>query len=168
MGKAAYTNSCSSCHGTNLDDGEFGPALKGAAFQKKWGVQSPGALFSYMVQKMPPADPGQMGGQAYADLEAYILQANGLEPGTTELTAAELGGSGAQSAPAAQQGFQGDVRPSAAGNRDAIYKAVMARRAAQLEKITPVTDEMLQHPPDGDWLTWRRTYIAWATVLLIK
>jgi alcohol dehydrogenase (cytochrome c) len=34
----------------------------------------------------------------------------------------------------------------------------MARRAAQLEKITPVTDEMLQHPPDGDWLAWRRTY----------
>ena len=53
-----------------------------------------------------------MSGQAYADLEAYILQANGLEAGTTELTAAELGGSGAQSAPAAQQGFQGDVRPS--------------------------------------------------------
>ena len=157
-GKGVYTNSCSSCHGTNLDDGEFGPALRGASFQKKWGVQSPGALFSYMVQKMPPADPGQMSGQAYANLEAYILQANGLESGTTELTAAELGGPAAQSAPAAQQGFQGDIRPSAAGNRDAIYKAAMARRAAQLEKITPVTDEMLQHPPDGDWLTWRRTY----------
>ena len=48
--------------------------------------------FLTCVQKMPPADPGQMSGQAYADLEAYILQANGLEPGTTELTAAELGG----------------------------------------------------------------------------
>ena len=34
----------------------------------------------------------------------------------------------------------------------------MARRAARLDKITPVTDEMLQHPPEGDWLTWRRTY----------
>ncbi|HEV3482093.1 MAG TPA: cytochrome c, partial [Candidatus Acidoferrales bacterium] len=116
-GKGSYANSCSSCHGTNLDDGEFGPALKGAAFQKKWGIQSPGALFSYMVQKMPPADPGALSGQAYADLEAYILQANGLEPGATELTAAELGGSGAQGAPAVQQSFQGDVRPSA-GNRD--------------------------------------------------
>jgi len=27
-----------------------------------------------------------------------------------------------------------------------------------LNKIAPVTDDMLRHPPDGDWLTWRRTY----------
>jgi alcohol dehydrogenase (cytochrome c) len=43
-------------------------------------------------------------------------------------------------------------------NRDATYKAVMARREAKLEKITPVTDSMLQHPSDADWLMWRRTY----------
>ncbi|HVA94559.1 MAG TPA: PQQ-binding-like beta-propeller repeat protein [Candidatus Dormibacteraeota bacterium] len=43
-------------------------------------------------------------------------------------------------------------------NRDAIYAAAMARRKAQLEKITPVSDTMLEHPPDGDWLAWRRTY----------
>ena len=24
--------------------------------------------------------------------------------------------------------------------------------------MTPVTDAMLQHPADGDWLFWRRTY----------
>ena len=27
-----------------------------------------------------------------------------------------------------------------------------------LNNIAPVTDEVLRHPPDGDWLTWRRTY----------
>jgi alcohol dehydrogenase (cytochrome c) len=27
-----------------------------------------------------------------------------------------------------------------------------------LGKITPVTDAMLANPPEGDWLTWRRTY----------
>ncbi len=27
-----------------------------------------------------------------------------------------------------------------------------------LNNTTPVTDDMLRHPPDGDWLTWRRTY----------
>jgi alcohol dehydrogenase (cytochrome c) len=142
-GKVTYNNSCSTCHGANLDDGEFGPALKGASFQKKWGAQSSAELFSYMVQKMPPAHPGRFRGQIYADLEAYILQANGLEPGATELTAAYLGGSDAQGAPTF---------------RDAIYKAVMAHRAAELEQITPVTDDMLQHPAGADWLTWRRTY----------
>ena len=24
--------------------------------------------------------------------------------------------------------------------------------------LTPVTDQMLLNPPDGDWLMWRRTY----------
>lgn len=164
-GKTAYNSSCESCHGANLDDGEFGPALKGAAFQQKWGAQSPGALFSYMTQKMPPGASGTIGSQTYADLQAYILQANGAAPGATELTAAELGGAVAgapQAAPAAQgaQAFQPDVRGTGVGtgNQDATYKAVMAQRAAELEKITPVTDSMLQHPSDADWLMWRRTY----------
>ena len=155
-GKLAYNNSCSTCHGANLDDGEFGPALKGASFQKKWGAETSAALFTYMIQKMPPADPGRLGAQAYVDLEAYIFQANGLEPGATELTAAELGRASAQGAQAAQ-GFQGDVR-AAVANRDATYKAIMARRETELEKITPVTDGVLQHPGDADWLMWRRTY----------
>jgi alcohol dehydrogenase (cytochrome c) len=30
-----------------------------------------------------------------------------------------------------------------------------------IDKITPVTDEMLANPPDGDWLMWRRTYNGW-------
>jgi alcohol dehydrogenase (cytochrome c) len=29
-----------------------------------------------------------------------------------------------------------------------------------LDKIRPVTDEMLTHVPDGEWLLWRRTYDA--------
>jgi alcohol dehydrogenase (cytochrome c) len=31
-------------------------------------------------------------------------------------------------------------------------------RSNPLDKITPVTDTILQNPPAGDWLTWRRTY----------
>jgi alcohol dehydrogenase (cytochrome c) len=161
-GKTAYANSCSTCHGTGLDDGEFGPPLKGAAFQQKWGAQSPSALFSYMQQNMPPSSAGQIGAQTYADLEAYILQANGVAPSATELTVAELGASPAvqsQAPPAAKQVFQRDVFPSR-GNHDAIYKAAMARRAAELEKLTPVTDAMLEHVPASDWLTWRRTYAS--------
>jgi len=29
------------------------------------------------------------------------------------------------------------------------------------DALTPVTDEMLLNPPDGDWLMWRRTYNGW-------
>ncbi|MGH9739508.1 MAG: PQQ-binding-like beta-propeller repeat protein [Candidatus Acidiferrales bacterium] len=160
-GKTAYANRCANCHGTNLDDGEFGPPLKGTAFRQKWGAQSPAALFMYMQQKMPPASPGQLSAQTYADIEAYILQANGVAPGANELTAAELAGSAAggqsQAPPAGKPAFQRDVFPSR-GIHDAIYQAAMARRAAELQNLTPVTDAMLQHPPDADWLTWRRTY----------
>ncbi|WP_417581100.1 pyrroloquinoline quinone-dependent dehydrogenase [Pelagibacterium sp.] len=30
-----------------------------------------------------------------------------------------------------------------------------------IDNLTPVTDEMLIDPPDGDWLMWRRTYDGW-------
>ena len=30
-----------------------------------------------------------------------------------------------------------------------------------IDSLTPVTDEMLVNPPDGDWLMWRRTYDGW-------
>ncbi len=30
-----------------------------------------------------------------------------------------------------------------------------------IDNVTPVTDEMLLNPPDGDWLMWRRTYDGW-------
>ncbi|MGH9687706.1 MAG: PQQ-binding-like beta-propeller repeat protein [Candidatus Acidiferrales bacterium] len=163
-GKTAYATSCANCHGSNLDDGEFGPPLKGAAFQQKWGAQSPAALFAYMQQKMPPASPGQLSAENYVDLEAYILQANGAATGSKELTASELSGSSASSAgaqsqapPAAKPAFQRDTFPIR-GNHDAIYKAAMARRAAELKNLTPVTDAMLDHVPGADWLTWRRTY----------
>jgi mono/diheme cytochrome c family protein len=32
LGQAAYRASCASCHGDSLDDGAFGPPLKGVAF----------------------------------------------------------------------------------------------------------------------------------------
>jgi len=152
-GEAAYAASCANCHGANLDDGEFGPALKGATFQQNWGAQSPAALLSYMQQKMPPASPGQLGAQTYADLEAYILEANGAESGAADFSVP----GGAAAAPVKKQTFQRDVF-TAQENRDAIYKAVMAHRAAELANLTPVTDRVLRHPPDGDWLMWRRTY----------
>jgi alcohol dehydrogenase (cytochrome c) len=49
----------------------------------------------------------------------------------------------------------GNVLPA---NHDARYAAVIAHRKQVLDSITPVTDQMLRNPADGDWLTWRRTY----------
>lgn len=49
----------------------------------------------------------------------------------------------------------GNVLPA---NHDLVFKATIEQRKALLDHIAPVTDDMLQHPSDGDWLTWRRTY----------
>ena len=40
-------------------------------------------------------------------------------------------------------------------------KAALATMHAPLDKLTPVTDEMLRNPPPGDWLNWRRTDNGW-------
>jgi alcohol dehydrogenase (cytochrome c) len=41
-------------------------------------------------------------------------------------------------------------------------ESALASIRAPLDKLTPVTDEMLRNPPPGDWLHWRRTYDGWA------
>ncbi len=142
-GKSVYDDNCASCHGANLDDGEFGPALRGAAFKAHWSNQSADALYSYISAKMPPSAAGGLNDKAYADAEAYILHANGVAPGSNELAPARA---------------QYDILAAGQANRDAVYKSVMAAREKLLTDMTPVTDAMLQHPVDGDWLLWRRTY----------
>ena len=59
-GKAVYGDSCNTCHGDNLADGQFGPPLKGPAFAAHWAGQSPEALLTYITTKMPPAGPGSL------------------------------------------------------------------------------------------------------------
>jgi alcohol dehydrogenase (cytochrome c) len=142
-GKSVYDDNCASCHGANLDDGQFGPALRGTAFKGRWSGQSADALYSYISAKMPPSAAGGLTDKAYADAEAYILQANGVAPGGSELAPART---------------QYDILASRLSNQDAIYKSVMASREKLLADMTPVTDAMLQHSADGDWLLWRRTY----------
>jgi alcohol dehydrogenase (cytochrome c) len=154
QGKAAYTQNCASCHGANLDDGQFAPALRGTPFMRQWGGKPADALYTYMATRMPPGGAGALGNPAYAAIVAYLAQSNGGQAGTTPLptdsktlvtlllpgTAAKGGG-----------GPGGGVSPYAI-----LPKA--PARANPLDKITPVTDANLQNPLAADWLTWRRTY----------
>lgn len=158
-GKTAYADSCSMCHGVNLDDGEFAPAIKGAPFKAHWHDQSPAALFSYMTTKMPPSGPGDLSNQTYADIEAYILEANGGQAGATELAAAQLAPNAAEQGEAPGASLNKTAAPRRPlAYHDADYKAAIAQRQSILDRITPVTDEMLLNPPPADWLIWRRTY----------
>ena len=88
QGQVAYDHSCKDCHGSSLDNGEFGGApLRGSYFRKKWGSGSVAALYGYMKTKMPPDRPGALSDKVYADLVAFVLEANGYKPGDRQLPA---------------------------------------------------------------------------------
>ncbi len=155
QGKTAYAQNCESCHGANLDDGQFGPPLKGQAFNRQWGGKPADAVFTYMSTRMPPGNAGSLGNPAYAGILAYVVQANGGQAGTLELptdtkllAAMLMPGTAARPGPA---GPGGGLSPFAT-----LPPAPSTKNP--LDRFTPVTDAMLQNPPAGDWLTWRRTY----------
>jgi len=77
-GQSAYRSNCVDCHGTALDNGEFGgPPLKGGYFRGRWGSANASLLFGMLSGTMPPDRPGQLSPQTYADLMAFILSNNG-------------------------------------------------------------------------------------------
>jgi len=85
-GQAAYRQSCQDCHGSSLDNGEFGgPPLKGGYFRTRWGQGNVAALYGYVSLAMPPDRPGQLSPQTYADLVAFLLSGNGYPAGEKEL-----------------------------------------------------------------------------------
>jgi mono/diheme cytochrome c family protein len=85
-GKAIYGKNCQDCHGSTLDNGEFGGApLKGSYFRQHWGAGDVAALVGYMSALMPPDRPGQLSPQSYVDITAFLLVNNGYAPGNEEL-----------------------------------------------------------------------------------
>src|SRR5262249_49712077 len=77
-GKTVYAGQCASCNGTNLNDGESGPPLKGVEFQQRWGGKAADTLFDYVSEKMPPGAPGSLGEEQYTRILAFLLQQIGV------------------------------------------------------------------------------------------
>ena len=85
-GEASYMHSCRTCHGDNLDDGDFGGApLKGSWFRDHWGQGDVAALSAFTKSQMPPDRPGGLNDETYADIVAFLLSRNGYKPGDKEL-----------------------------------------------------------------------------------
>lgn len=152
-GGAVYAEQCASCHGQYLDDGAFGPPLTGLEFRTKWGQQSAEPLYAYSATRMPPSAPGSLGDQRYTDLMAFILQENGSPAGSRELL---TDGESLKTMAAPRW-----PRPMGGGIARGVTMPPPPPRPNPLDRITPVTDAMLTRPPDGEWLSWRRTYDAY-------
>ncbi|GAA0334375.1 PQQ-binding-like beta-propeller repeat protein [Sphingomonas oligophenolica] len=163
QGKASYAANCQACHGPDASGGRFGPGLKGDAFAAHWSDKPAADLFAFIRSNMPPGRAGSLTNAEYSALTAYILQQNGVAPGTRELalgpTAA--GSSAASASEDPMKARTAMIRrffKATEPNQDAIYQRETTRKTAIASAVRPVTDAMLQTPPDGDWLMWRRTY----------
>jgi S-disulfanyl-L-cysteine oxidoreductase SoxD len=84
-GQKAYAEQCAACHGDTLAGIDVAPALAGGGFLNTWSGTSAGDLHERIQQTMPLNAPGSLGGRTVADIEAYILQANGMPPGDLAL-----------------------------------------------------------------------------------
>jgi len=151
QGKTTYDRNCQSCHGPNLDDGEFGPPLKGVEFRLRWGAKPIDGLFTEMM-RMPPAAPNSLGEDASVQLLAFLARENGVLAGTRALSG-EPATLRAVALPAAVGGPSGGLTLG-------VPIPPPPPRANPTDRLTPVTDAMLSAPADGEWLTWRRSFDA--------
>ena len=158
-GTAAYAQSCARCHGGNLDDGEFGPPLRGQVFQQRWAGRAVSELFTQIKNNMPPGQGGTLPDAVYAQILAQLLEANGIQPGSADLPA-DLTVLGAMRMPG-QRSVE-DLRAAgpSGGLSPGVKLPLWPARANPLEHITPVTDALLQEPGASSWLSWRRTHDA--------
>ena len=174
-GQAAYAQQCAGCHGTDFRGSGDAPAVVGPDFSAKWGPRATNELFTYLVQTMPPTNPGALGEEGTLNVTAYLLQINGAPAGPQALTPrvetplnALMTGQAPAPAPA------GGGRGRGAGGRGAAPPLVMGAGTAargqggdanrgvtvqgEVKNYVPVTPEMLRNPPPGDWLIFRRNY----------
>jgi alcohol dehydrogenase (cytochrome c) len=123
-----------------------------------------------MQLTMPPARPGGLGAEEYANIVAFILQQNGAPAGNQPLTATaevRINSVATGQAPAAAQGQRGAAggQQAAAGQGGGQRGAPPAPQpailvAGEVKNYVPVTDAMLRNPDPGDWLMIRRDYHA--------
>ncbi|OFW34501.1 MAG: hypothetical protein A3G76_16925 [Acidobacteria bacterium RIFCSPLOWO2_12_FULL_65_11] len=146
-GQATYAERCASCHGANLDDGAFGPPVKGVEFRQSWFGRPADSLFS-KLEAMPPDAPGSLGAQKHAELLAYIMSQNQLAASDRPVSSDP-------------ETLKSMLLPGAVGGPGGGLTAGVALpppppKTNPLDRYTPVTDALLATPPSGEWLTWRR------------
>ena len=91
LGAEVFGAECRTCHGPNLNAAGV-PPLRGQAFAANWG--RPGRtlrdLYQVLSTTMPPGRAPELSDVSHLAALAYILQQNGVQPGSAELTIARL------------------------------------------------------------------------------
>lgn len=176
-GQAAYAQSCAGCHGSTLSGGGEAPPLAGGVFMDSWGSHTTQELFTRTRVSMPPENPNGLSADTYASIVAFLLKANGAPAGSSALTPetnvpiasiangqAPAGLTAAAAEPA--RGGRGRGGRGRGGADDDSTTPNAPRMGltvpGTVKSYTPITEEILAHPPDGDWLMHYRTYSGWS------
>ena len=175
-GRAAYATNCIACHQANLaGEGDALP-LAGKTFIAAWRNRSAADLYNTIRTSMPYGNPGSLDAATYANLTAFILQANGATPGSTALTPASAvkistvaSGtvpadiqSGIKRAAGARTGGRVGAAAPSPDNGAGMIRSFGQTVVGDIKNYTPVTEAMLTHPPEGEWLTGRGNYASWS------
>jgi PQQ-dependent dehydrogenase (methanol/ethanol family) len=162
VGEREYLENCAGCHGNSLAGGNDSPSLAGQGFLDSWAKKPVGALFQFLSTTMPVGNEGNLSKETYADITAFLLYANGAKPGTAILTGGSEVGIGTlvtgQTPVEVAKGLTmppGRTRPPAPVRHGLTVEGVV-------KDYAPVSQDMLIHPPDGDWLMYRRNYLGWS------
>ena len=161
-GAAEYAENCAGCHADNLAGKADAPSLKGIGFMSSWGARTTKELYQIISTAMPPGN-ANLSAETTADIVAYILAYNSAKPGNVPF---EGGTDLKVSAIATGETPTRLPRPASdqplASERGKPISRHGLTVAGTVENYVPVTQAMLTHPPDGDWLMYRRNYQGWS------
>ncbi len=173
-GQTAYAQSCAACHGRTLSGGGEAPALAGRGFMDTWGPHTTQELFTRIRESMPPENPNALSPDTYTSIVAFLLKANGAQAGAsafTPVTSVAIASiANGQMPPSLTAAVAPPARGRGRGGRgrggDDDSTAPPPPRmgltvSGTAKRYTAITEEMLAHPPDGDWLMHYRTYSGW-------
>jgi alcohol dehydrogenase (cytochrome c) len=161
-GHAAYVENCSTCHGRTLHGGGEAPPLVGAPFINSWGTRGANELYGVIKASMPMGNANSLPAETYQQIVAFLFQANGAAPGAAPFngeSTAKVGSFATGKTPAGL--LEAAPVAAAPARQRARVMAMGLVVAGTVKNYTPVTDEMLAHPSENDWLMHRGNYQAW-------
>src|SRR4051812_25565452 len=88
-GRALYVANCAACHGPELKGAGEAPPLAGSTFLAAWGNRTTEELYNLVKASMPYGNGNSLDADTYRRIVAYVLAANGAQPGNVAMTGNE-------------------------------------------------------------------------------
>lgn len=147
-GRAVFAMNCAACHGISLDNGSA-VALKGSIFKAHW-IDSGSTLgdLARAITAMPKQAPQSLSDEAYQDLTAYILSANGFDLAVPVGKDTKLKSLMADAATAGADQSGSQPSPSLPASPPTVATA---------QSAAPTDAELAEADP-SDWLMFNRSY----------